>query len=1102
MEKTSQPFQYYDARQVELEAAFLQARCSDGTSAPEPTGISEEEARKRVSASVGLALSGGGIRSATFNLGLQRALAKAGKLKEFDFLSTVSGGGYVGSFIGRLYQRSTTETPGTTPAATALDVEKVLASDAAPVLRWLRDNGRYLAPRGLKDRLFAAGIYLRNLLAIHVLLGVTLLAIFLGWASLRIVLPSLFETAGVSYRFGFLADGSGLSPAWILALVFALAMVCMAWAYWMHRDKRSLAWEERIIALVMAALAILALWGHLPDWLSSITDKLPSEMIAAALIIGLGSYCASLVVGLRSTAPAAIRNHLSVGMRVFLTGLLSSVLFALLDDAAYRVFLISKAEAIDTALIGAGLTGAALAALRAMAQAFAARVETRGKKPSRGLGWLINVAGICLLALVAFGWAYVAEVFVWSGLPRGTVPQNCWPVLGAAMTLGILVLLAGRHLDVLNLSSLHVFYTARLGRAYLGPGNPERGIPWTDHPAHAKVKLVPVSKVAKGDDIEFNQYAPHSHGGPLHLVNVNVNQTRYSAGGDYQPDRKGWNLAVGPAGFNLGRSRWQPPGWLDAQPLNLGQWMAISGAAFSTGAGPRTGLGFSALLGLLGVRLGYWWRAGDETRAIPKPHMMRALWNEITGAFDPDESTHWYLSDGGHFENTAAYELIRRRLKRIVVADCGADPEYDFTDLAGLVLKARIDFGAEVQFFGRQDLDQVWQGKPELRKMFTEPEAVKDRYGPSMLLAIIRYPSDPIPGWMMVVKPRLPQQLPTDLAYYAKKEEDFPQQTTLDQFYDEVQWESTHKLGYLLGEQLVQALAALPAWQGTQIPAPSDFMGATWLSEGAAATALAPEVEPSNPAGLLKIYAPIVIALWTGFEFYSNYKQEQAKDIAEKTKFALSRVDTLERQVFGKDGCAASAIPLEACPTIPAQTLLVRQILTELPPNNARPLIDITARIEQAVKIGRPPHTELAGLAAAQSSATGQLASVSVSAPNEASRISINPELRQRALVYIQIYDEERRADAKRMIGQLQQAGLAAEQLPGVENVVRTAQAIKAKTPARFNKLSIIYYHDEDKPLAEWIAQQVADRTLGVELRDLSKSYSKVRKGMVELWLP
>src|SRR5262249_26766087 len=45
---------------------------------------------------VGLALSGGGIRSAAFCLGSLQALYETGVLGRVDYLSTVSGGGYIG----------------------------------------------------------------------------------------------------------------------------------------------------------------------------------------------------------------------------------------------------------------------------------------------------------------------------------------------------------------------------------------------------------------------------------------------------------------------------------------------------------------------------------------------------------------------------------------------------------------------------------------------------------------------------------------------------------------------------------------------------------------------------------------------------------------------------------------------------------------------------------------------------------------------------------------------------------------------------------------------------------------------------------------------
>jgi predicted acylesterase/phospholipase RssA len=54
---------------------------------------------------VGLAFSGGGIRSATFNLGVIQALAEKKLLQKFDYLSTISGGGYIGSWLSLFIRR-------------------------------------------------------------------------------------------------------------------------------------------------------------------------------------------------------------------------------------------------------------------------------------------------------------------------------------------------------------------------------------------------------------------------------------------------------------------------------------------------------------------------------------------------------------------------------------------------------------------------------------------------------------------------------------------------------------------------------------------------------------------------------------------------------------------------------------------------------------------------------------------------------------------------------------------------------------------------------------------------------------------------------------
>ena len=116
------------------------------------------------------------------------------------------------------------------------------------------------------------------------------------------------------------------------------------------------------------------------------------------------------------------------------------------------------------------------------------------------------------------------------------------------------------------------------------------------------------------------------------------------------------------------------------EALPIGRWVAISGAAFTTGTGSNTQLGYSLLLGLGNVRLGYWWDSGinpgikDKDAAPPNflelasrvvsrvLPVQSCLMNEFFARFHGPARRHWYLSDGGHFENTGCYEMIRRRV--------------------------------------------------------------------------------------------------------------------------------------------------------------------------------------------------------------------------------------------------------------------------------------------------------------------------------------------------------------------------------------------------------------------------------------------------------
>jgi hypothetical protein len=114
-----------------------------------------------------LCISGGGIRSATFALGIMQRLARVGVLPKFDYLSTVSGGGYIGSWLSSYARRNAGGMAGVVKELTEPAKQRDPLKPEPEPLMWLRQFSNYLTPRlGLLsgDTWAVAGIYLRNLL--------------------------------------------------------------------------------------------------------------------------------------------------------------------------------------------------------------------------------------------------------------------------------------------------------------------------------------------------------------------------------------------------------------------------------------------------------------------------------------------------------------------------------------------------------------------------------------------------------------------------------------------------------------------------------------------------------------------------------------------------------------------------------------------------------------------------------------------------------------------------------------------------------------------------------------------------------------------------
>jgi hypothetical protein len=202
---------------------------------------------------------------------------------------------------------------------------------------------------------------------------------------------------------------------------------------------------------------------------------------------------------------------------------------------------------------------------------------------------------------------------------------------------------------------------------------------------------------------------------------------------------------------------------------------------------------------MAGVRLGYWWDMGAEAgRTAPRALWAKysLLWGEARARFGGPGDRYWYITDGGHFENTAAYSLLRERARMIVVSDAAADPDYQFEDLENLVRKARIDLGADIRFLDFSKVDDTRFAK------FGSIEQLRDPASDACIaLARVDYEGGER-GWLVYVKPNMFSGVSIDVANYRCENPAFPQEPTTDQFFSESQWESYFNLGREIALQL------------------------------------------------------------------------------------------------------------------------------------------------------------------------------------------------------------------------------------------------------------------------------------------------------------
>lgn len=216
-----------------------------------------------------LCLSGGGIRSATFSLGVLQGLAARGQLTSFDYLSTVSGGGYIGGWLSAWISRRNRNTAGVQESLNAV-TEHLIDPEPNEILQ-LRAFSNYLSP---KVGFFSADSW--------ALIGTVARNILLNWLILVPLIAALLLVPRLHYAALLHFTQSGGNGALMVAgAVFACLSILYSRRALPRNDNRNYTQKWFLIFCVLplfaAAYCLSCSWAGLlsqgktiPDWMPAL----------------------------------------------------------------------------------------------------------------------------------------------------------------------------------------------------------------------------------------------------------------------------------------------------------------------------------------------------------------------------------------------------------------------------------------------------------------------------------------------------------------------------------------------------------------------------------------------------------------------------------------------------------------------------------------------------------------------------------------------------------------------------------------------------------------------------------------------------------------
>jgi lipase (class 3)/patatin-like phospholipase len=831
----------------------------------------------------GLCLSGGGIRSATFGLGILQALAKHRMLARFDYLSTVSGGGYIGSCLTSLLSRgrdhqneSWRGEVGLDPASFPLtglgatEVDRPAAATRLHVrnqMHHLRTHSEFLmSHRGIlsRDVLRAVGLLFGGIaytLTVYLLLlgvAVTLLHLLVSTVDPLLAVLQPGEAVKVPPDLGTLdyvktflsgwwnervreplaAIARASSPAWS-STAFALGLAwAQGWLLWARRKTETLAKDDAVDfttqragwsaddqreadviwqfnrastvfgVLLVGGAALAHTWtGRAATWYAGLA--MPVAFALGGLVAILGS------VALTETFSRHDDSRRDRRRRSVRAAMVGSAWFGLLAAAAAPLFLVTIAA------LG-NLPFKLLQALVMLAGGyFLARRQT-GKAGTFGA---LRIGARPLLTALTAAFLLLSVAGVSEALLRAydasSVTANVAAFL-AFLAVTAALTLVGYTIDA-NRISPHYFYRDRLTEAYLQTVAPvERG----DGPGHAQpAQGKPVMLLRNDEDlllrnagVEEDQCRRRRQRGPYHLLVTALNMR-----GSDELNRRSFlsdHFIFSPGFVGSSITGFARTDEYESGQLRLSRPMAISAAAVGSGVGCETFWAQAFFATLFNARLGYWmenpwWQARHGTFGSRRGGLRfwpAYLLRELSGKSHA-RGRLINLSDGGHTgDNLGLVPLLERRCDFIMVADAEADAGRGFGSFMNAVRMAQVELDVEIEI----DLGPI-QRRKDQDEGYPLSEA-------AVAFGTIRYPAGRSgdgtgapakEGTLVYLKAAAARcgcgdkgpPLPAHVTAYLRENPNFPHQSTMDQFFDDAQFESYRALGVHVAEAAAVAMA-------------------------------------------------------------------------------------------------------------------------------------------------------------------------------------------------------------------------------------------------------------------------------------------------------